>query len=94
MAGWLLHITTGTIFTSIYDQILEKTSIKPNVTSGAVMGALSGLAGIAVWRATIAMHPKPPVKDYNLYYKHLILAHVFFGVAAALSGKGMTYYID
>jgi hypothetical protein len=87
IAGWALHYTAGTIFTGIYDQIWKKTSIKPSVASGAVLGALSGLAGIAVWRATIALHPNPPIKDYNSYYKHLILAHVFFGIAAAQSYK-------
>ncbi len=87
LAGWALHFAAGTAFTAIYDQVWEKTSIKPNIKSGAVMGALSGLAGIAIWRATIAMHPKPPIKDYNSYYKHLMLAHVFFGIAAALSYK-------
>ncbi|MGN6646009.1 MAG: hypothetical protein ACTHJT_05725 [Cytophaga sp.] len=87
LAGWALHFTAGTAFTAIYDQIWEKTSIKPSIKSGAVMGALSGLAGIAIWRATIAMHPKPPMKDYHSYYKHLLLAHIFFGIAAAVSYK-------
>jgi len=87
LAGWALHFGAGTMFTTIYDQIWEKTSIKPDIKSGAIMGAISGLIGIAVWRATIAMHPKPPIKDYHSYYKHLMLAHVLFGIAAAESYK-------
>lgn len=86
-AGWAMHFGVGAAFTTVYDQIWEKTSIKPDVKSGAIMGAVSGLIGIAVWRATIAMHPKPPIKDYNAYYKHLMLAHVLFGIAAAESYK-------
>ena len=87
IAGWALHYAAGTVFTGIYDQIWEKTSIKPSVKSGAILGAISGLAGIAIWRAAIAAHPNPPIKDYNSYYKHLLLAHVFFGIAAAESYK-------
>lgn len=87
IAGWALHFGAGAAFTAVYDQIWEKTSIKPHIKSGAIMGAVSGLIGIAVWRATIAMHPKPPIKDYKAYYKHLLLAHVFFGIAAAESYK-------
>lgn len=87
LAGWALHFGAGAAFTTIYDQIWEKTSIKPDIKSGAIMGAISGLIGIAVWRATIAMHPNPPIKNYTAYYKHLILAHVFFGIAAAESYK-------
>jgi hypothetical protein len=87
MGGWALHYIAGTAFTVIYDQVWEKTSIKPSIKSGAVLGALNGLAGIAVWRAAISMHPNPPIKDYNSYYKHLLLAHIFFGIAAAESYK-------
>ncbi len=85
--GWVLHYTAGTIFTAIYNQIWEKTSIQPNIKSGAVLGAMSGIAGIAVWKATIAMHPNPPAKNYDAYYKHLLLAHILFGIAAAESYK-------
>jgi hypothetical protein len=87
IGGWVLHYAVGTLFTAIYDQIWDKTSIKPNIKSGALLGALSGLAGIAIWRTTIAMHPRPPIKDYNSYYKHLLLAHILFGIAAAESYK-------
>ncbi|ABG59335.1 hypothetical protein CHU_2072 [Cytophaga hutchinsonii ATCC 33406] len=90
ISGWILHYGVGTVFTAVYDQIWEKTSVKPNIKSGAVLGALSGLVGIAVWRATIALHPKPPVKDYDAYYKHLLLAHIFFGIAAAGAYKKTT----
>ena len=86
-AGWALHFGTGAVFTAVYNEIWERTSIKPNLKSGALMGAISGLVGIAIWRATIAAHPKPPVKDYNAYYKHLLLAHIVFGIAAAESYK-------
>lgn len=87
IAGWGMHYMTGTVFTSIYDQIWKKTSIQPSIKSGAVLGALSGLVGIAVWRAVVKMHPKPPIKNHSAYYKHLLLAHIFFGIAAAESYK-------
>jgi len=37
------------------------------------------------------MHPNPPIKDYNSYYKHLLLTHIFFGIAAAESYKHSQY---
>jgi len=87
IAGWGLHLGTGMLFTAIYNQIWQKTTIKPSVKSGAILGAVSGVVGIAVWRATIALHPKPPIKDYKSYYKHLLLAHIIFGIGAAESYK-------
>jgi len=86
-----MYYSVGIAFTYMYDQVWKITSIKPIVKYGAVVGALSGLAGIALRSATIAMHPNPPIKDYNSYYKHLLLTHIFFGIAAAESYKHSQY---
>ena len=33
------------------------------------------------------IHPDPPVKDLKDYFRHLLLAHVVFGVFSALAFK-------
>ena len=81
--GWGAHYGTGLVFAGLYDQLWKKTTVKPTVLSGAVLGAASGLAGILIWKATVALHPDPPVKAYKKYHKHLFLAHIVFGIAAA-----------
>ena len=83
VAGWNMHYAVGFAFTTAYDQIWKKTPVRPSVASGAVLGAISGLIGIAVWKLTFNMHPNPPVKNLPKYFRHLLVAHIIFGIAAA-----------
>lgn len=82
--GWLLHYIAGFLFSTAYDRIWKETKVAPTVTSGVLLGAISGLAGIAIWNLTFKMHPDPPDVDRKGYYKHLMAAHVIFGMFAAL----------
>lgn len=82
--GWLLHYIAGFLFSTAYDRIWNETKVAPTIPSGIVLGAISGLAGIAIWDLTFRMHPDPPKVNIKDYYKHLMAAHVVFGVFAAL----------
>lgn len=82
-AGWLGHYAVGVGFAAVYAAYLKENRRKPTLLNGAIYGALSGLAGAAIWHATFKAHPNPPGVDLKNYYKQLVLAHVVFGVAAA-----------
>jgi len=85
VAGWLGHYTVGIGFAAVYATCLKETKRKPTILNGMVYGALSGLAGAAIWHATFKAHPNPPGVDLKNYYKQLVLAHVVFGIVAGVT---------
>lgn len=82
VAGWIAHYAVGIAFAAVYAAYLEKTKRKPTLLNSMIYGALSGLAGAAIWHATFKAHPNPPGVDLKNYYKQLVLAHVVFGITA------------
>ena len=84
LAGWTLHYIAGIAFTGIFSKLWEKTSLKPRVRTGLVLGAASGLVGIATWDLIFRNHPNPPHKNRRKYFGHLLLAHLVFGTFSAI----------
>ncbi|HSJ67515.1 MAG TPA: hypothetical protein VK921_07565 [Anditalea sp.] len=82
-AGWILHYKVGIGFAISY-HILWKKAVQPSIISGTILGALSGIVGVAVWDTLINKHPNPPVIDRTAFYPHLLVAHVIFGTFAAI----------
>lgn len=80
--GWFLHYAVGTMFCIAYDQLWKGK--KPTLSSGVLLGALCGLVGITVWKATLTLHPNPPAIDFKKYASHLLVAHLIFGGVSAL----------
>ena len=80
--GWVLHYTAGLAFCIAYDRVWRKTTIKPTLLSGLVLGGLSGLLGVAVWKVVLRVHPDPPPLDRKRFFGHLLPAHVIFGMIA------------
>ena len=85
VGGYLGHYTVGIGFAAAYAALLKATKSKPNLLNGIAYGAFSGLAGALIWHATFKAHPNPPGVNLKNYYKQLVLAHLVFGVFAALS---------
>ncbi len=84
IAGWVLHYASGVAFTSVFHQIWKRHFMKPTIASGIGLGAVSGLAGIAVWKMAFEAHPDPPRKNLKRYFTHLFWAHWVFGAFSAL----------
>lgn len=78
VVGWILHCSTGLAFTIIYKIFLENTKLKSNVPEGMVLGFVSGLVAVGVWKAAFSLHPDPPQIKFRDFYGHLILAHIIF----------------
>ena len=87
IAGWITHYTIGISFVAFYNELWKRKIIKPTLTSGALIGAASGLVGITGWKGMFETHPNPPAKNLKPFFGHLILAHVVFGVVSALTYK-------
>ena len=86
-AGWGMHYAIGILFVTFYNELWEQTKVKPSVTSGSFLGVTSGLIGVMGWKLMFKVHPRPPAKDLNAFFGHLMLAHVVFGVFSALTHK-------
>lgn len=85
--GWLLHYAVGFIFSTLFNRVWEKTTFPRDMPAGVVLGAASGLVGIAVWGLLFRLHSNPPEVDRREFYKHLLIAHIIFGVSAALGHR-------
>ena len=83
--GYAAHYTVGVGFATVYAVLLKTAKARPNVLNGMAFGFLNGLVGAAIWHVTFKAHPNPPGVDLKNYYKQLVLAHVIFGVFAALA---------
>lgn len=87
LAGWIIHYTVGIFFVVIYNELWKRKKITPSLTSGAMLGAASGLAGIGGWKVVFDVHPDPPAKNLKRYFGHLMLAHIVFGISSAITYK-------
>jgi hypothetical protein len=84
-AGWAAHYGVGLLFAELYGQIWERTSLNPNVQTGLMFGGLSGIAAILIWKFTLTIHPQPPAINFTNFAINLLLAHVIFGLFAAIT---------
>lgn len=96
LAGWFLHYGVGTIFVIIYHFVWKYSLIGPSLSSGTILGFVSGLIGITGWYFVFRIHHNPPAVDIGDYFIHLIVAHIIFGAGAymgynLLQGHFMLY---
>jgi hypothetical protein len=82
--GWAAHYAVGLLFAELYGQIWERTAVKATVKSGLVFGGLSGIAAILIWKFTLETHPLAPAVDFKHFAINLLLAHLVFGIFAAI----------
>jgi hypothetical protein len=78
-AGYIIHYTVGLFFTILYDQIWQRTKLKPTIQNGLMLGGINGFIAVVVWHTTFKLHPRPPLIDHKSYYGHLIITHFVFG---------------
>ena len=88
-AGWAIHYSVGFLFTAIYDRLWRYPSSKPTITRGALLGFVSGICGVIGWYITLQLHPCPPEKNLKNYFRHLIVAHIVFGIFALLAYRSI-----
>ena len=52
-----------------------------------MLGGLSGILAIIIWKSTFKLHPAPPKIQTGKYYGHLLITHFIFGAFAVLGYK-------
>jgi hypothetical protein len=85
IAGWGAHYAMGLVFAAVYVELWEAKKIKPTLKNGLILGALSGLLGLLIWKGTFKAHPLPPWLNYDHFYLQRIPAHIIFAVIATLA---------
>ncbi|MEO5684869.1 MAG: hypothetical protein ABIQ88_19660 [Chitinophagaceae bacterium] len=84
-AGWHIHYLTGLLFAEIYAPFWSDDIHSCNSKTGLILGGLSGVAAILIWKFTLEMHPFPPAVNFNRFAGVLFIAHVIFGLSAGLT---------
>ena len=85
IAGWGAHFAMGLVFAAIYVELWETKKVRHTIKNGIILGAISGVLGYLIWKATFKAHPLPPWVDFGKYYLQRIPAHVVFAVGATIA---------
>jgi hypothetical protein len=85
--GWVMHYTMGCLMTLVFQEVWKKAKTKPSFVQGVVAGLIGGVTGILIWKTVFKVHPNPPQIPFKRYYGHLMLAHLVFGISAALTSR-------
>lgn len=84
LAGWTAHYLVGLMFAAIYVQLWEKKKLKPSLKNNLIIGGISGIMAVGVWKLTFKAHPLPPLLSFNKYYLQLVPAHIVFAIFSGL----------
>jgi len=93
-SAWAAHYAMGAAFSAIYVRLWDSKTLKPTGTCGLFLGAVSGLIGIAIWKATFVAHPLSPMMNYRRFYLQRIPAHIVFAIFATIAYRAMPENID
>ncbi len=84
ICGWGAHYAMGFLFAMVYVELWEKKEIEHSIKNGILLGLLSGLLGLLVWKASFKIHPLPPNNRKLDFYIQRIPAHIVFAVFATI----------
>ncbi len=83
-SGWIVHYAVGVLFAELYSRVWEQRTPRETIKTGLIFGGLSGIAAILIWKFTMETHPFSPRIDFTTFALNLLLAHVVFGLFAAI----------
>lgn len=84
ITGWAAHYLVGLLFALTYVELWTQGKVKPTLGQTLLLGGVSGILAVAIWKTIFKLHPLPPSLSFNKYYLQLIPAHVVFALFAAL----------
>ena len=85
LAGWGAHYSMGFMFAAVYVELWESGKIAHTIKNGIILGLLSGVLGLLIWKATFKVHPLPPNIRYLDFYLQRIPAHVVFSIFTTIA---------
>lgn len=84
MAGWILHYLIGWIFVVIFELFWDLNLVPFSILWGGILGFIAGIIGIIGWKIFFAISSDPPKITWSEYYVQLVVAHIIFGLSAAV----------
>lgn len=85
IAAWGAHYAMGCVFAATFVELWEKRKIKHNIKNALLLGLISGVLGVLIWKGTFKAHPFTPWLHYEHYYLQRIPAHIIFAITATLT---------
>ena len=82
--GWTAHFGVGLLFALAYVELWRRKKIKPSFRNNLLLGGISGVIAVAIWKTTFKLYPLPSGMSFNKYYLQLVPAHIVFAVFAGL----------
>lgn len=80
--GWITHYLTGILFLGMLLGAYAVTEVRISVYWGILFGCVLGGIGILMWKALYQLANSEPPTHKHLFHLQLIVAHIFFGMAA------------
>ena len=93
ITGWGMHYLMGLLFAETYAPFWSLKENERNEKTGLVLGGISGIAAILLWKFTFTLHPDPPPIHFIRFAGQLFIAHLLFGLATALAFDLSKYVI-
>jgi hypothetical protein len=84
-AGWATHYATGIGISLACQRLFPISETRLIIKNGVIIGIVTGLAGALVWKSVFNLHPDPPHVDFKRFYRHLLFAHLVFGLTMTIS---------
>lgn len=81
--GWAMHYLVGLLFAECYAPFWSEQRVHTNIKTGLILGGLSGIAAILIWKFAFEAHPFPPAVNFRQFAGQLFIAHLVFGLFAA-----------
>jgi hypothetical protein len=84
ITGWAAHYLVGLLFALVYVELWSRKKIRSSIKRNLLLGGVSGIIAVGIWKTTFKMHPLPRALNFNKYYLQLVPAHVVFAVFAGI----------
>lgn len=78
--GTFAHVAVGAIFSFSYFLLWNWGVFDISLTDSLIIGLLSGIIAIIIWRLYFAVHQKPPKVPLPHYFAALLISHLLFGL--------------
>ncbi|SFB02261.1 hypothetical protein [Algoriphagus aquimarinus] len=82
IVGTIAHFGVGVLFSFGYFLLWNWGVFKINLQDSILIGAVSGVIAIVVWKAYLSVHSNPPQLSQFHYFLALFLAHIVFGLVS------------
>jgi hypothetical protein len=82
VAGTIAHYAVGLFFSFAYIWMWRHQLIKTDWFTTAILGFVTGMFGIIVWKSYFRIHSNPPFVPMRLYLACILFAHVIYSWTA------------